>query len=279
MDLVFAADARRSRPLRSGVGPLVAAGGLFVPGEEAGKLEQGVEALCGDYGFPDYEEFRWSPVGDAWMCGNLVGHKRWRFLEDVVGLARERKVVAVVAVHDANCPTFSGATGGEMDVAGAFLGCVEKRLAVRKSDGAIMAPAKSENGARERGFVGGCLETLLNATSCVKASGVTLSALSLPFRRKRLFQLAEVVVSCITALVGGDEQCSGGVFASVKGLLARERGRTGRVGLSLHPYYMYANLYHWLVGDTYFWMHDTEFALPLACYPYGSSADAFGPCG
>jgi len=279
MDFVFAADARRSRPLRSGMGPLVAAGGLFVPGEEAGKLEQDVEALCRYYGFPDCEEFRWSPVRDAWMCGNLVGHERWRFLEEAVGLAGERRAVAVVVVHDANCPTFSGATEAEMDVAGAFLGCVDKRLAVRKSDGAIMAPAKSENGVQEEGFVGDCLETLLNAASCVKASGVTLSALSLPFRRKRLLQLAEVVVSCITALVGGDEQCSGGMFASVKGLLARERGRTGRVGLSLHPYYMYANLYHWLLGDSHFWMHGMGFALPLACYPYGSSADMFGPCG
>ena len=108
-----------------------------------GKLEQDVEALCRDYGFPDCEEFRWSPVGDAWMCGNLVGDKKWRFLEEVVGLARERKVVVVVAVHDASCPMFSGATEAEMDVAGAFLGCVEKRLAVRKSDGAIMALAES----------------------------------------------------------------------------------------------------------------------------------------
>jgi len=279
MDFVFAADARQSRPLRSGMGPLVAAGGLFVPGEEVPKLEQDVEALCRDYGFPDCEEFRWSPAEDVWMCGNLVGQKRWRFLVEVVGLVGARRALAVVAVHAANCPTFSGATEAEMDVAGAFLGCVEKRLAVRKADGAIMAPAKSGNGAREEGFVGGCLETLLNEVSCVKSSGVTLSALSLPLRRKRLLQLAEMVVSCTTALVGGDEQCSERVFASVKGLLAREGGRVGRVGLSLHPYYMYANLYHWLVGDSHFWMHGTEFALPLACYPYSSSADSFGPCG
>lgn len=279
MDFVFAADARQSRPLRPGMGPLVAAGGLFVPGEEVGKLEQDIEGLCREYGFAECEEFLSSPDEDASMYGNHIGHKGWRFLKESVRLLRERRVVAVVMVHDADCPTFSGATEAEMDVAGSFLRWVETRLAVRKSDGAILAPANIEGGGPEEGFVGGHLETLVNATSCSKASGVTLSALSLSLRHERLLQLAGVIVSCTTAVVGGDRQYAGELFAPVRGLLARKQGRTGRVGLSLHPYYMYANLYHWLVGDSHFWMHGTGFALPLACYPYSSRADVFGPCG
>lgn len=278
MDFVFASDARRSQPLRPGMGPLVAAGGLFVPGEEAGKLEEDVGALCRNYGFPDCEEFRLSPVEGGWMWDNLVGQRRRRFLGEVLGLAGEREVVAVVVVHDAGCPAFSGATDAEMDVASSFIACMEKRLAGRKPVRVVIA-AGSGDEVSEGGFVGGCLETLLKKKSCMKASGVTVSVLPLPVRRSRLLQLAGVVVWCTTAVVSGDGQWSGRVFASVRRLLARERGRAGRTGLSLHPYYMYANLYHWLVGDSHFWMHGTEFALPLACYPYSCGADSFGPRG
>jgi len=62
---------------------------------------------------------------------------------------------------------------------------------------------------------------------------------------------------------------------SVKGLLAKKGERIGGVGLKLHPYFMYANLYHWLVGDTHFWMSGTAFPLPLACYPYSSHPNTF----
>ena len=276
MDFVFAADARRSQPLRFGMGPLVAAGGLFVPGEEAGRLEQDVGGLCRDYGFPDGEEFRLSPLEGGWMWNNLVGERRRRFLGEVLGLAGERKVVGAVVIHDAGCPVFGGATDAEMDVASSFVACMEKRLAGRKAVSVVIG-AESGDEVSKDGFVGGYLETLLKKTSCMKASGVTVSVLPLPVRSSRLLQLARVVVWCTTAVVSGDSQWSGRVFASVRRLLGRERGRAGRVGLSLHPYYMYANLYHWLVGDTYFWMHGTEFALPLACYPYSCGGDSFGP--
>jgi hypothetical protein len=62
---------------------------------------------------------------------------------------------------------------------------------------------------------------------------------------------------------------------TVKGLLAKKGDRIGGVGLKLHPYFMYANLYHWLVGDTHLWMNSTAFPLPLACYPYSSHPNTF----
>ncbi len=278
MASVFTAGARQNRPLRPGMGPLVAAGGLCVLHDELRDLERDVEALCRGYGFPDCEEFRLSPVEGAWMYDNLMGQRRWRFLREAIGLAGERKVIAVVVVHDTGLPALSGATDAETDAAISFMSLVEKHIAGRREIRVVTA-AGDGGEVTEDWCVGGCLEALADKTSRVKAGEVTVSVSPLRVRRSRLLQLARVVVSCTTAVASGDKRCSGRVFGSVRHLLATERGRVGRVGLTLHPYYMYANLYHWLLGDSYFWMHGTEFALPLACYPYSCGADRFGPNG
>jgi hypothetical protein len=45
VDLVFMDDARQT-PSRPGMGPLVAAGGVYVPGDNVRELEAAIDALC-----------------------------------------------------------------------------------------------------------------------------------------------------------------------------------------------------------------------------------------
>ena len=104
---------------------------------------------------------------------------------------------------------------------------------------------------------------------------IIVNVLFSPSRFSRLLQVASVITSCSIAAVSGENEFSPVVFASVKGLLAREGDRIGGVGLKLHPYFMYANLYHWLLGDSHFWKSGTRFPLPLACYPYSSHPNTF----
>jgi hypothetical protein len=76
MKFVFADDSRQHAPTRLGMGPLVAIGGLFVPADALRELEATIQATCVRAGFPDREEFKWSPSRGSWMYQNLVAEGR-----------------------------------------------------------------------------------------------------------------------------------------------------------------------------------------------------------
>jgi hypothetical protein len=50
--------------------------------------------------------------------------------------------------------------------------------------------------------------------------------------------------------------------------MRRDGGRIGGIGLKIHPDFKYANLYHWLVGNTHFHRGSTGFPMPLKGYRY-----------
>jgi len=275
MDFVLADDAQQKQPSRPGMGPLVAAGGICVPGEAAGKLEREIEALCADYGFPAHEEFKWSPGQNLWMHRDLVEKERQRFFIQVLTLAQDSGARAVVVIEDASCPMATDATSPEIDVTRLFLERVDDHLGNRNSDGIVIVARPGGDRTAEDKFLAGCVEALQSGTDYVKPDYIVLNVLSSPFKLIRLLQVADVVTSCSTAAVGGEDCFSPPVFASIKRLLAKKGDRIGGVGLKLHPYFMYANLYHWLVGDTHLWMSGTAFPLPLACYPYSSHPNTF----
>jgi len=275
MDFIFADDAQQKQPSRPGMGPLVAVGGICIPGETVGKLEGEIEALCANYGFPAGEEFKWSPGRGLWMHRDLVEKERQRFFIQVLTLAQNSGVSAIVVIEDASCPLATEATSPEIDVTRLFLDRVQKLLSNRNSDGIVIVARPGGDRTAEDKFLAGCVETLQGGTDYVKADHIVLHVLFAPSKFIRLLQVANVVTSCSTAAVGGEHRFSPPVFASVKGLLAKKGDRIGGVGLKLHPYFMYANLYHWLVGDTHLWMSGTAFPLPLACYPYSSHPNTF----
>jgi hypothetical protein len=76
-------------------------------------------------------------------------------------------------------------------------------------------------------------------------------ALSTDSKLSRLVQLADVVTSCATSYVSGEDRHSPDVFRDgVRPLLREEQGRRGGYGLKIHPDLRYGNLYHWLLGDS-----------------------------
>ena len=59
-------------------------------------------------------------------------------------------------------------------------------------------------------------------------------------------------------------------FDMIHPILRREGDRIGGVGLKLHPDFVYANLYHWLVGDAHYWRGNIGTPLPLKGRPYST---------
>ena len=61
VDLFVVDDSAQRKPTRSGMGALVAVGGVHIPSAQVRSLECGLDDLCAEAGFPKNEEFTWSP--------------------------------------------------------------------------------------------------------------------------------------------------------------------------------------------------------------------------
>ena len=80
MDFIFADDSRQQNPSRPGMGPLVAIGGIHVPGNQVSSLERGLRSHCDAAGFPHNEQFKWSPGRkEAFEREKLKGTERTNF--------------------------------------------------------------------------------------------------------------------------------------------------------------------------------------------------------
>jgi len=162
-----------------------------------------------------------------------------------------------------------------MDVTLLFLERAHHQLNARQCNGIVIVSQPSGDRKSESEFLASCAEALRRGTQYVKLDRIVLNVVPSPPKFIRLLQVADVVTSCTTAFVGGESSFSPPVFDGVKRMLAKELGRIGGVGLKIHPDFKYANLYHWLVGDTHFIRFMEGFAFPLSDHPY--SSDPYKP--
>jgi hypothetical protein len=270
MDIFFVDDAGQTRPSRPGMGPILAVGGIHVPEASISELENKIEALCIETGFPPDEIFKWSPRRGPWMYGNLVREARQEFLIRVLSLAREAEATAIVIIEDTDCGTAPKAETHDIDLIQLLLERAHHELVARGCSGIVIVAQPSGDRTTETKFLANCLETLKCGTDYLKPDRIALSVLSCPPKFIRLLQVADVITACTTAFVAGQDEFSPPIFDTVKQLLVNENGRIGGFGLKIHPDMKYANLYHWLVGDSHFWKHSLGVPLLLKGYPYSA---------
>ena len=274
VDLVAIDDSSHMKPTRNGMGPLVAVGGLHVPGDEVRRLELELDALCVEFGFPPDEEFKWSPQRDTWEHKNLHGDDRDEFNLRALGLAAEAGAEGIVVIEDrTKRRAVEGAKTPEEDVTLMFL---ERAHASVPDGSSAIAVFDRPGGGRktENDFLMGTLARLRAGTTYASLDRLAM-AVSTDSAHSRLVQLADIVVSCSTALVAGSDRYARKVFdEGVRPLLRSEGRRVGGVGLKIHPDFRYANLYHWLLGDETWWKGWSGVPLPSkGCTCYRESAD------
>lgn len=276
MELFFADDSRQNRPSRNGMGPLIATGGILVKGDKVRALEKEVDNLCTiDYDMPQEEEFKWSPDRGSWFRQNLVEENRTQFFIEVLSLFKSADAKAIVVIVDMEARTATDAPTHEQDVTSLLLERVDNQLARMRSEGIVIVDRPRGDRGDEYKFLAGCLETLRSGTDYVSYDHIALNVLSTPSRLIRLLQAADVVTSCTLSAIGGEDTYSPPVFHEIKDLLLKESGRYGGVGLKIHPDFKYANLYHWLLGDTHFWRYNCGNPLPLRAWPYNAGPDIY----
>ena len=250
------------------MGSLVAAGAVRVSEEALKPLTAVIASLCRDAGFPEGEPFKWSPGRELWMYRGLVEDDRLAFFRAVLAEAARYAVQIMVVVEDTRCSkAVSDSPTVEDDVTSLLLERVQWCLKGRVN-GCVIAdrPGGGKVSEHEQ-FLANRLEMLATGTRFVTYDQILLF-MNMPSRLNRMLQLADLVTGCTLASVGGETRYSPPVFDLAKTLMRRDGDRTGDIGLKIHPDYKYANLYHWLVGDTHFYRGNTGLPMPLKGHPY-----------
>lgn len=266
--LIFADDAKQANPSRPGMGPLVATGGLIVPAETCGQLEVALNRACADAGFPEGEEFKWSPGRETWMRSNLIEDRRREFFLGVLGIANDADARVVVVVEDTSHNPANAGQRAEFDTVIMFIERIENYLNTRRSTGLVITDRPGGNRAAEDKYLTRCLEVLLTGTPYVRVEHIPVNVLSTSSHLVRLLQLADLVTSCTTAFVAGEDTYAPAVFPAILAMAHRDYDSVGGRGIKIHPDYRYRNLYHWLLGDADFVRYQTGVPLPEPNYPY-----------
>ncbi|MFA5375532.1 MAG: DUF3800 domain-containing protein [Dehalococcoidia bacterium] len=272
IDFFFVDDAKQYKPTRDGMGPLVAVGGILVPGDSVWQVETDINKLCCDTGFPVDEPFKWSPGTDLWMRANLYGKKRREFFLKIIEILDSYDTTAIVVIEDTTSRTATTKVSHEMDATILLLERIHNNLQARKTQGVVLFSCPSGDKQTESVFLGECRNVLSLGTAYLRNKRILLNVLSSPQKFIRLLQVADLITSCTTAHVAGESRYSPPIFESIKKLFASDLSRIGGVGLKIHPDGRHANLYYWLLGDTHFVKHYSGVPLPIRSLPYFSDS-------
>jgi len=265
MDFIFVDDSRQPRPSRKHVGPLIGVGGVYVAASKVPALERDIGELCRAAGFPDDQEFKWSPgKRESFMKTSLHDEARVTFYRELFRLATTHRATFRVIIEDTNrSPARRVSKCHEDDVTSLFLERVNLSLQAEGADGIVIV-AQPGGGSGDTGkFVSTCVELLRVGTEYSKLDRIPLGIVTARSAQMRLLQLADVVASCVLARVAGESNYSSPVFEMIRPLLQQDGGRTGGVGLKLHPDFVFVNLYYWLLRDSHFFKMNTGLPLPL----------------
>jgi hypothetical protein len=275
MDFIFADDARQPKPTRDGMGPLVAIGGLHVPGDKVGSLERSIASLCIEVGFPAGEQFKWSPgKKEPLMKFRLIDEARVNFYGKLISMAAEHGARAFVVMEDSSRGrALWTSESAERDVTVMFLERADWCFASAGKDGVLVIASPSGGTRGEAQFLAHCVATIESGTSYTDLKRIPIGVLFAKSRHVRLLQLADVVTSCTVARFAGEATHCPPVFEMLRPIFRRDGGRIGGVGVKLHPDGRYANLYHWLLGDDFLIKGNAGWPLPIERRSYQFSPD------
>jgi hypothetical protein len=276
MHIFFIDDSSQGKPTRPKMGRMVAIGGLVVASDHVHPLEAQIEVLCSDHGFPPNEVFKWSPGREHWMRTNLKHNARRDFQIAVLKALAEHECKTVFVAEDAGCsPAESSSTTPEIDIVKLSIERVDWFLSQAQSHGVIICDRPGGDHRTEESFLLSCLETLREGTGCLIPDRIMMSVLTCPFRLSRILQAADLITSCTLAYVAGESNFAPALFPHLSPLFIQERERTGGVGVKLHPFKKYGNLYHRLFGDKYYVWGSTGHPLPLKGIAFSKSPDEY----
>ena len=252
---------------------MLSAGGIIIPADRSGVLERQLQELCADVGFPDREEFKYSPGQELWMRDNLAHPQREEFFLASIELASQHDPTVIVAMEDTDYKRATDVETPELDVSVLLLERINNVAEQADDDVIVISDRPGGGRGDEEAFLSETLGVLLEGTEFVRFDRVPINLLTTSSRHVRCLQLADLVTSSTTAFVSGEDTYSPNLFAAILPFVYRMYDCHGGRGVKIHPDYRYANLYHWLLGDTHAVRYPTGLPYPLISRPYAGGPD------
>jgi len=257
------------------MGPLLSAGGFFVRSGSLHSLEHALAAICTKAGFPNGEEFKWSPARGSWMRDNLTLEARTQFFVEVLTELVKHDAKTIVVVADTR-RTPRRYVSTESFVTKLLMERVEIRAC--KDQSTCLMVFDRPGGARpeENKFLGRIIDTIQAGTEYVQMKSFAMAPVSTDSRHVRCLQAADLITASTTAVIAGQSTHTQEVWALIKSMfISNWYGDIGGTGCKIYgDRCEYHNLYHWLLGDTG-WAG--RVALPWHAWPYYKGTNIFSP--
>src|SRR5829696_1267021 len=268
--LAFIDESEERQPRRTGLGHLVAVGGVVVPETAVAPYSAGLAAICQSLGVPEDTELKWSPSDGSWLksaAGNAV---RTQLRERMLKLAIGLDISSVVVVWDrglVNWPV------NEVQVE--ILRWVYERISMcLPANEAAIVIADEPGGGREheKQWLADTLQLTDRGTEYVTPDRVVLPIVTTPSHHVPHLQLADLVVDATTAAVAGNRYAL--ELAPLLRQLAHKNasGYAGAAGIKLFPDTL-LNLYYWAFGEASYWKMsmNSGWSLPWREWPYADN--------
>ena len=173
---------------------------------------------------------------------------------------------SIVMEDDQRNPATSALTT-EQDVIVLLLERVANRLKELGDTGLVIADRPGGGRREEDRFVGESLRLLDAGTAYVQHNEITF-VVTADSKFVRLLQAADLVVSCLTAYVVGEATYSPAIVEWLLPLFPVAYDRRAGYSIKIHPSYNFANLHHWLFGESHFLRDQVGTPMPMKGWGY-----------
>jgi len=247
----FFADDSAQNGARSGMGKIVAFGGVLTPADQLRTLTQRIDEIASRFGIPAGEEIKWSPKKGGWIYSNLQGENRAKCYKEILNAAQAAGCKAVVTACDFEMRNLKPEWGFERCVT-YTLERVSTHLA-KSSEQAIIIADRPSGGHKEADqFLTAFVDHLSSSHNHMLEETFSLNMLTAQSHMTRHLQIADLVVAITTAMVAGQTKWASEYFEIVKGMfLQNVLGYIGGTGLKVYPDKL-VNLYYWVLGEKVF---------------------------
>lgn len=203
MRLVFIDDSQQKDPLRQGLGPLVALGGIVVPDHQVAPYAALLSAIRSELGIPDFEEIKWKPPRGSYLASAgkaVVTELRTRMLQ----AAFDHDIRSIVVIID-HGSAYKARTA--VEVGKELLKWLFERVTIlldKANDIGVMIADKPGGGPADEGrWLAETLKLTNDGTEYVNPGKVVLPILTAPSHHVPHLQLADLVTAASAAAVAG----------------------------------------------------------------------------
>jgi hypothetical protein len=203
MRVVFIDDSQQRDPPQSGLGPLVALGGVIVPDHQVAPYAASLDAIRTDLHIPANEEIKWKPAKGTYLASagkEIITQLRSRMLQ--AAFDHEIRSIVVIIDHGA---AYKAKT--VVEVGKELLKWFYERVTIllsKADDIGVMIADKPGGGPADEGrWLADTLKLTNDGTEHVKPGKVVLPILTAPSHHVPHLQLADLVAAASAAAVAG----------------------------------------------------------------------------